>query len=70
MKLRIEKNLDGDEGRNAEAGAANVTQTESFGKGEQTLIRSDHHQQEDPQESGNDLEREGVEKPRRTSERF
>ena len=33
MKLRSEKNLDGDDERNAEAGAANVTPTESFEHG-------------------------------------
>ena len=70
MKLRSEKNLDGDEGRNAQAGAANVTPTEPFEEGEQTLIRPDHHHQEDPQEPGDELEREGVEKHRRTLERY
>ena len=47
----------------------NVTPTEPFEEGEQTLIRPDRHHQKDPQESGDDLEREGVEKPRRNSER-
>ena len=70
MKLRSEKNLDGDDGRNVEAGAANVTPTEPFEEGEQTLIRPDHHHQEDPQEPGDELEREGVEKPRKTLERY
>ena len=41
MKLRSERNIDGDEGRNAEAGAAKVTPTDAFEEGEQTLIRSD-----------------------------
>ena len=67
-KLRSDKNLDGDEGRNAEAGLANITPMEPFEEGEQTLIRPDHHHQEDPHEPGEDLEQEGVEKPRRTSE--
>ena len=35
MKLRSEKNLDGEKGRNAEAGAANVTPLDSFDEGEQ-----------------------------------
>ena len=69
MKLGSEKNLDGDEGRNAEAGAANVTPTEPFEEGEQTLIRLDYHHQEDRQEPDDDLEQEMVEKPRRTSGR-
>ena len=46
-----------------------VTATEPFEEGEQRLIRPDRHHQEDPQEPGDDLEREGVEKPRRNSER-
>ena len=50
MKLRSEKNLDGAEGRNTEAGAANVTPTEPFEEGELTLFRPDHRHQEDPQE--------------------
>ena len=66
-KLRSEKILDGDEGRNAEGGLANMTPTEHFEEGEQTLIRPEHHQ-EDPHEPGEDLEQERVEKPRRTSE--
>ena len=52
MKLGSEKNLNGDAGWNAEAGAANVTPTEPFEVGEQTLIRPDKHHQEDPQEPG------------------
>ena len=69
MKLRSEKNLDGGEGRNAEAGAMKMTPTEPFEEGEQRLIRPDRHHQKDPQEPGDDLEWEGVEKPRRNSER-
>ena len=70
MKLRSEKNLGGDEGRNAEAWAANVTPTDPFEKGEQTLIRPDHHHHEDLEELGDDFEGEGIEKPQRTSERY
>ena len=69
MKLRSEKNLDGDEGRKAEAKAANVTPTDSFKEGKQLLIRPDHHHLEDLEEPGDDFEREGIEKPQRTSER-
>ena len=47
----------------------NVTPTEPFEEVDQTLIRPDHHHQEDPQDPGDDLEREGVENARRTSER-
>ena len=64
MKLRSEKNLNCDAGRNDEAGAANVTPTEPFEEGEQTLIRPDNHHQEDPQEPG-----EEIENARETSER-
>ena len=69
MQLRSEKNLDGDEGRNAEAGVANVTATDPFEEGKQTLIRPEHHHHEDMEETGDDTEREGIEKPQRTSER-
>ena len=69
MKLGSEKNLDGDEGRNAEAGASNVTPTDPFEEGEQTLLRSDRHHNEDLEEPGEDFEREGIEKPHRISER-
>ena len=69
MKLKSEKNLNGDEGRNAEAGAANVTPTESFEEGDQTLTRPDNRPQQDPQEPGEDLDREQTEKTQETSER-
>ena len=69
MKLRSEKNLDGDEGRDAEAGAANVTPTGPFEEEEQTLIRTDHHRPEDLEEPGEDFEREEIEKAQKTSER-
>ena len=38
MKLRSEKNLDGNQGRNAEAGMASETLMDPFDEGEQTLI--------------------------------
>ena len=50
MKLRSENNLDGDERRNAETGAANVTSTDAFMDGEQTLIRTDRHHHDDPEQ--------------------
>ena len=43
---------DGDEERDAEAGAANVTPTDFFEEGEQTLILPDHRHREDPEEPG------------------
>ena len=43
MKRRSGKNREGDEERDAEAGAANVTPTNPFEEGEQTLIRPEHH---------------------------
>ena len=66
MKLKSEKNVNGDEGQNAEAGDPNVKPTEPFKEGEQTLILPDHHHQEDPQEPDDDLEREEVDKTRET----
>ena len=62
MKLRSEKNLDGDQGRSAEAGPAIETLVEPFDEGEQTLIRPDF-------EPSEDLEREEVERTEETSER-
>ena len=56
MKLRSEKNLDGNRGRSAEA------LTDPFDEGEQTLIRPDF-------EPGEDLEREEVERTEEASER-
>ena len=41
MKLRSEKNLDGDQGRSAEAGPASETLVDPFDEGERTLIRPD-----------------------------
>ena len=62
MKLRSEKNLDGDQGRSAEAGAASETLVDPFDEGERTLIRPDF-------EPSEDLEREEVERTEETSER-
>ena len=55
MKLRSEKNLDGDQGRSAEAGPASETLVDPFDEGERTLIRPDF-------EPSEDLEREEVER--------
>ena len=62
MKLRSEKNLDGDQGRSAEAGPAVDTLVDPFDEGERTLIRPDF-------EPSEDLEREEVERTEETSER-
>ena len=62
MKLRSEKNLDGDHGRSAEAGTASETLVDAFDEGERTLIRPDF-------EPSEDLEREEVERTEETSER-
>ena len=59
MKLRSEKNLDGDHGRSAEAGTASETLVDAFYEGERTLIRPDF-------EPSEDLEREEVEKVERS----
>ena len=69
MKLRSEKNRDGGEERDTEAGAAKVTPTDPFEEGEQTLIRPDHHHHEDPGEPGEELEPEETEETQETSER-
>ena len=55
MKLRSEKNLDGDQGRSAKVGPANETLVDPFDEGERTLIRPDF-------EPSEDLEREEVER--------
>ena len=62
MKLRSEKNLDGDQRRSAEAGTATETLVDPFDEGERTLIRPDF-------EPSEDLEREEVERTEETSER-
>ena len=62
MKLRSEKNLDGNQGRSAEAGPASETFVDPFDEGERTLIRPDF-------EPSEDLEREEVERTEATSKR-
>ena len=44
MRLRSEKNLDGDQGRSAEAGPASEKLVDPFDEGERTLIRPDFEQ--------------------------
>ena len=56
MKLRNEKNLDGDQGRSAEAGTASETLVDPFDEGERTLIRPDFEPNEElEREDGGDL---------------
>ena len=69
MKLRSEKNFNGDEGRSAEAGPASETPTDPFEEGEQTLTRPDYHHHEDPEEPGEELEPEKTEETQGTSDR-
>ena len=69
MKLRSEKNRDGDDEEDAKAGAANVKTTDPFEEGEQTLIRLDHHYREDPEEPGEEPEWEETGETQEPSER-
>ena len=62
MKLRSEKNLDGNQRRSAEAEPASETLVDPFDEGERTLIRPDF----EPDEV---LEREEAERTEETSER-
>ena len=62
MRLRSEKNFDGDQRRSAETGTASETLVDPFDEEEQTLIRPDF-------EPSEDLEREEVERTEETSER-
>ena len=62
MKLRSEKNLDGDQGRSTEAGPTSETLVDPFDEGERTLIRPDF-------EPSEDLERDEVERTEEASER-
>ena len=62
MKLRSEKNLDGNQGRSAEVKPASETLVDPFDEGERTLLRPDFEPDEDP-------EREEVERTEETSER-
>ena len=68
MKLRSEKNRDGVEERETEAGAANLTPTDSFEEGEPTLTRPDHHHHEEQEEPGEEFEPEETEQTQETSE--
>ena len=58
MKLRSEKNLDGNQGQSCETGPASETLTDPFEGGEQTLIRLDYHHHANLEEPGEDFERE------------
>ena len=62
MKLRSEKNLDGDQGRSAEAGPASEALADPYDEGERSLIRPDF-------EPSEDLEREELERTEEASER-
>ena len=68
MNVRSKKNLDGDEGGNADAEMANVTPPDFFDGGEQTLIRPDRHLHDDVERSVDDSERERIEVSDKTSE--
>ena len=61
MKLRIEKNLNGEEKRSAETGPASETPTDPFEEGEQTLTQPDYHHHADLEEPGEDFGREEAE---------
>ena len=65
MKLRNDKNLDGNQGRSFETGQASETLTDPFEEGEQTLIRPDYHHHAYLEEPGEDFERGGELKERR-----
>ena len=62
MKLRSEKNLDGDQRRSVETGTPSETLVDPFDEGQRTLIRPDF-------EPSEDLEREEVERTEEASER-
>ena len=68
MKLKSEKNLDGNQGRSVETGQASETLTDPFEEGEQTLIRPDYHHHADLEEPGEDFEREEVERTEEASD--
>ena len=69
MKLRSKKNLNGDEGRIAEAGPASERLTDPFEEGEQTLTRPDYHHHADMEEPAEDLKRKEVERTEEASVR-
>ena len=62
MKIRSEKNLDGNQGRSTEPGPASEALMDPFDEGEQTLFRRDF-------EPGEDLEREKAERTEEASKR-
>ena len=69
MKLRSEKNLDGNQGRSGGTRQASETLTDPFEEGEQSMIRPDHHHHTDLEEPGEDFEREEIERTEEASER-
>ena len=69
MKLRSEKNLDGNQGQSNETGRASETLMDPFEEGEQTLIRPDYHHHADLEEPSEDFDREEVEGTEEASER-
>ena len=69
MKLRSEKNLDGNQGQSSETEWARETLMDPFEEGEQTLIRPDYHHHADLEEPGEDFEREEVERTEEATER-
>ena len=69
MKLRSEKNLDGNQGQSGETGRASETLTDPFEEGKQTLIRPDYHHHADLEEPGEEFEREEVERSEEASQR-
>ena len=69
MKLRSDKNVNGDEGRSGEAESASETPTDPFEEGEQTLTRPDYHHHAYLEDPGQDYRREEVERTEEASER-
>ena len=60
MRLRSEKNLDGNQGRSAEAEPASETPVDPFDEGERTLIRPDF----EPDGSSSERKSRGQRRPR------
>ena len=69
VKLRSEKNVDGNQEQSGETGQAIEALTDPFEEGEQTLIRFDYSHHADMEEPGEDFEREEVERTDEASER-
>ena len=69
MKLRSEKNLNGDEGRSVGAIPASGKPMDPFEEEEQTLTRPNYHHHADLEEPGEDFGREEVERTEEASER-